>query len=142
MTNVLENQSRTAACGPGPEVLLRELAPADAERVRHLAHCRQVAAGTELWRQGAPATACLVVASGTAEVQRGGRRAGRLEPGAVAGVAPLLARHPHTTSVVAATPLTVWWIDAEALDRLVSEAPTFAGALVRRLARAQVAASF
>ena len=132
MTNVLANQSPAATCGPGPEVLLRELAPADAERVRHL----------ELWRQGATATGCLVVAAGTAEVHRGGRRAGRLEPGAIAGVAPLLARHPHTTSVVAATPLTFWWIGAEALDHLVFEAPTFAGALVRRLARASVAASF
>ena len=142
MTNVLANQSPAATCGPGPEVLLRELAPADAERVRHLAQCREVAAGTELWRQGATATGCLVVAAGTAEVHRGGRRAGRLEPGAIAGVAPLLARHPHTTSVVAATPLTFWWIGAEALDHLVFEAPTFAGALVRRLARASVAASF
>ena len=141
MTNVLANPTSSAACGPGPEALLRELAPADARRLRHLARCREVAAGTELWRQGAPATGSLVVVSGTAEVHRGGRRAGRLEPGALAGVAPLLARRPHTTSVVAATPLTVWWIDAEALDRLVFEAPTFAGALVRRLARASVAAS-
>jgi CRP-like cAMP-binding protein len=101
-----------------------------------------VASGVEVWRQGTPATGCVVVAGGTAEVHRGGRPAGRLEPGAIAGAAALLARRPHTTTLVAATPLTVWWIDADALDRLVFEAPSFAGALVRRLARATVAASF
>jgi len=142
MTNVLASRAPAGACGPGPEALLRELAQEDAERIRHLARCGEVAAGVEVWRQGTPATGCVVVAAGTAEVHRGGRRAGRLEPGAIAGAAALLARRPHTTTVVAATPLTVWWIDADALDRLVFEAPTFAGALVRRLARATVAATF
>ena len=141
MTNVLASPTSTELRGPAPENLLRELAPADAERLRALARGREVAPGATLWRQGTPATGCLVVASGTAEVHRGGRRAGRLEPGAFAGVAPLLARRPHTTSVVAATPLVVWWLDGEALDRLVLEAPTFSRLLVRRLARATVAAS-
>jgi CRP-like cAMP-binding protein len=142
MTNVLARPIPTEACGPAPEALRRALAPADAERLRALARCQEVAAGAELWRQGSPATSCMVVASGTAEVHRGGRRAGRLEPGAFAGVAPILARRPHTTSVVAATPLTVWWLDGDALERLVLEAPTFSRLLVRRLARATVAAGF
>jgi len=73
MTNVLASRAPTGSCGQGPEALLRELAAADAERIRLLARCREVAAGVEVWRQGTPATGCVVVAGGTAEVHRGGR---------------------------------------------------------------------
>jgi CRP-like cAMP-binding protein len=142
MTNVLPTDTQTTGNSPGPAALLGELAPADAERLRAAARCEVVAAGSELWRQGAPATGCLVVTAGTAEVHRSGRRVGRIEPGALAGTAALLARRPHTTSLVAATPLTVWWIDGDGLDQLVLEAPTFSRLLVRRMARATVAASF
>lgn len=139
MTNVLLTPP---ACGTPPAALLRDLAPGDASQLQSVARCEEIPVGAALWRQGAPATACAVVAAGTAEVHRGGRRAGRLEPGALAGVAPLLTRRPHTTTVVAATPLTVWWIDAEALDRLVLGAPTFGRLLVQRMARATLASSF
>jgi CRP-like cAMP-binding protein len=103
---------------------------------------RTFAAGERLWDQGEPATGCAVVAEGTAEVLRDGRPAGRVEPGAYLGVAAVVARRPHRTAVVAATPLTVWWLDGDAVDHLVLEAPTFAHDLVRRLARAAVAANF
>jgi CRP-like cAMP-binding protein len=139
MTNVLENPTAVA---PGTAGLLSELSRADVDRLGLHARLESVPAGTSLWEQGRPATACAVVASGTAEVHRGGRRVGRIEPGALAGVAAVLARDPHRTTVVAATPMTLWWLDGDTVDRLVLEAPTFAHALVRRLARATVAANF
>jgi CRP-like cAMP-binding protein len=146
MTNVLQNatssETRVDTCAGAPPGLLRELTPHDAHRLQAATRCEQVPAGAVLWRQGAPATTCAVVTAGTAEVQRGGKRAGRLEPGAFAGVAPLLARRPHTATVVAATPLTVWWIDGDALDRLLVDAPTFGRLVAQRMARATVAASF
>jgi CRP-like cAMP-binding protein len=143
MTNVLPSTGTAAhQCGEAPPGLLQELAPADAHRLQAATRCEQVPAGAVLWRQGTPATTCAVVASGTAEVHRGGQRAGRLEAGALAGVAPLLARRPHTTTVVAATPVTVWWIDGGALDQLLVDAPTFGRLVAQRMARATVAATF
>jgi CRP-like cAMP-binding protein len=143
MTNVLENPPFSPGpIAPGTAGLLSELSRTDVDRLRLHARLEVLAAGAPLWEQGRPATACAVVASGTAEVHRGGRRVGRIEPGALVGVAAILARHPHRTTAIAATPMTVWWLDGDTLDRLVLEAPTFAHALVRRLARATVAANF
>ena len=136
MTNVLANAPTVA---PGTAGLLGELSRTDVDRLRHHSRPEALATGTPLWEQGRPATAGAIVITGTAEVHRSGRRVGRIEPGALAGIPAVLARHPHRTTVVAATPMTVWWLDGDIVDQLVLEAPTFAQALVRRLARATVA---
>ena len=89
-------------------------------------------AGSVLTRQGAAGGIAFVIASGKAEVVRGGRRLATLGPGDVVGELSLIDGEPRSATVRALTDLEVLEISAEDLRRLLRKAPS----VVRKLLEA------
>ncbi len=125
----------TGATGREALGILKNCSGSDLARLRAAADEVTVAPGDELWRQGTVAVAAVWVQDGRADTSIDGRRRPAAGPGALLGVVDVLDRRPHRETVVAATPMTVWRIDADGLDRLLLAEPTFARALLRHLSR-------
>ena len=89
-------------------------------------------AGAVLTRQGASGGLAFVIASGSAEVVRGGRRLARLGPGDVVGELSLIDGEPRSATVRALTDMEVLEVSAEDLRRLLRKVPT----VVRKLLEA------
>jgi CRP-like cAMP-binding protein len=113
--------------------LLGEFSVADLARLRALARERRLDPGDCLYDQGAVAVASFLVTEGRARVLVRGAAVAEVQAGAMIGDVDVLGRRPHRARVVAATPMTVWRIDAADFDRLLLEAPTFARAMARDL---------
>ena len=86
-----------------------------------------VAAGTELTRQGGYAREFFVVVSGTADVHRDGERVGRLGPGDFFGEVGLFhPRWERGATVVARSPMSLLVLGRHQFRELLFAAPTVA----------------
>jgi CRP-like cAMP-binding protein len=90
-------------------------------------------AGTILTRQGQTGGLAFVIASGQAEVVRGGRRLAKLGPGDVVGELSLLDGEPRSATVTAKTDMEVLEISADDLRRLLRKAPSVTRKLLEAL---------
>jgi CRP/FNR family cyclic AMP-dependent transcriptional regulator len=106
----------------------------DLRRIAALAEERDVAAGTELIREGEPGNEFYVVVEGDVEVRRGGRRVARLGAGSFVGEIALLSRSPRTATVVATTPLHVLAISGRDFVALLDSLPELWLKVARTLA--------
>jgi CRP-like cAMP-binding protein len=106
----------------------------DLRRIAALAEERDVAAGTELIREGEPGTEFYVVVVGDVEVRRRGRRVARLGAGSFVGEIALLSRSPRTATVVATTPLHVLAIAGRDFVALLDSLPELWLKVARTLA--------
>jgi CRP-like cAMP-binding protein len=94
----------------------------------------ELPAGSVLTRQGAAGGIAYILASGQAEVIRGGRRLALLGPGDVVGELSLIDGKPRSATVKAVTDLEVLEIDARDLTRLLHKAPAVSRNLLEALA--------
>ena len=106
----------------------------DLRRIAALADERDVAAGTELIREGEPGNEFFVVVEGEVEVRRRGRRVAQLGPGSFVGEIALLSRSPRTATVVATTPLRVLAITGRDFVALLDSLPELWLKVARTLA--------
>jgi CRP/FNR family transcriptional regulator, cyclic AMP receptor protein len=95
--------------------------------VARLADEVDVAAGTELTRQGGYAQEFFVVVSGTADVHRDGERVGALGPGDFFGEVGLLGpRWQRSATVVATSPMRLLVLARRQFRELLFAAPSVA----------------
>lgn len=92
-----------------------------------------VPAGTVLTRQGAAGGLAYVIAKGTAEVVRGGRRLARLGRGDVVGELSLIDGEPRSATVKAVSDLEVLELSAQDLHKLLRKAPSVTRKLLEAL---------
>jgi len=88
--------------------------------------------GAVLTREGQAGGLAFVIASGTADVVRGGKRLARLREGDVVGELSLIDGQPRSATVVATSDLQVLEIAQADLRRLFKRAPS----VVRKLLEA------
>jgi CRP/FNR family cyclic AMP-dependent transcriptional regulator len=91
-------------------------------------------AGAVLTRQGASGGLAFVIAEGTAEVVRGGRRLATLGPGDVVGELSLIDGEPRSATVRATSDMEVLEISSQDLNRLLRKAPAVRRKLLEALA--------
>ena len=106
----------------------------DLRRIAALADEREIAAGTELIREGEPGSEFYVVVDGDVDVRRRGRRVARLGAGSYVGEIALLSRSPRTATVVATTPLLVLAISGRDFVALLDTLPELWLKVARTLA--------
>jgi CRP/FNR family transcriptional regulator, cyclic AMP receptor protein len=89
--------------------------------------------GTVLTRQGADGGLAFVIASGTAEVTRDGKRLARLGPGDVVGELSLIDGQPRSATVTASSALEVLELDRKDLLKLMRKVRPVARKLLESL---------
>jgi predicted MFS family arabinose efflux permease len=94
----------------------------------------EVAAGTVVITEGAPADDLFVIVSGTVDVASRGTRVAEEGPGDHFGEIGVIERLPRTATVTAATDCVLYRIGGEDFLRTVSEAPRMSGRLVSTVA--------
>lgn len=92
------------------------------------------AAGSVLTRQGQSGGLAFVIATGKAEVVRGGKRLATLGPGDVVGELSLIDGEPRSATVKALSDIEVLEINGEDLRRLLRKAPSVVRKLLEALA--------
>ena len=102
--------------------------------IARLAKTRKVPQGTRLLVEGAVGDEMLVMLSGSATVQRGGRRIATLSAGDVVGELGVLSRAPRNATVITTTDSEIAVIGQRAMTRLLADAPGFARKLLEALA--------
>jgi CRP/FNR family transcriptional regulator, cyclic AMP receptor protein len=102
--------------------------------VAKTAKVKAVPAGTVLVKQDEPGEAMFVILSGSASVQRGGRKLAALGAGDVVGELALLSRGPRNATVTTTTAADIATIERRGLNRLVEDAPGFARKLLEAMA--------
>src|SRR5579862_651146 len=102
-------------------------------QVANLTVPAQFPAGSVLTRQGQAGGLAFVIASGKAEVLRGGRRMARLGPGDVVGEMSLIDGQPRSATVKAVTDMEVLEISSQDLRRLLRKAPSVMRKLLEAL---------
>jgi CRP/FNR family transcriptional regulator, cyclic AMP receptor protein len=107
----------------------RELA-----QVASLTVLATMSAGSFLTRQGAAGGIAYVLASGSAEVVRNGKRLAKLGPGDVIGELSLIDGQPRSATVKALTEIEVLELDARDLAKLMKKVPSVVRKLLDSLA--------
>lgn len=102
--------------------------------IARLAKTRKVPQGTRLLVEGEVGDQMLVMLSGSATVQRGGRRIATLAAGAVIGELGVLSRAPRNATVTTTADSEIAVIGQRAMNRLLADAPGFARKLLESLA--------
>jgi CRP-like cAMP-binding protein len=102
--------------------------------IAKVAKTRKVPEGTRLLVEGEVADQMLVMISGSATVQRGGRKIATLAPGSVIGELGVLSRAPRNATVVTTSDSEVAVIGQRSMNRLLADAPGFARKLLESLA--------
>lgn len=119
MVRPLSRVDARVATGPAHLALVQavpEFAPLPAMALERLATAvvpRSFGAGEVVVREGDEADGFGIVASGSLDVQQGGRTVRTLVPGDAFGEIGLLMSRPRTASVVSTGPAQVLWLDAE-----------------------------
>jgi CRP-like cAMP-binding protein len=102
--------------------------------VAKAAHTKVVAAGVDLVKEDEAGDTMYVILSGSAVVQRGGRKIATLGAGDVVGELALLTRGPRNATVTTTTATDVATIDRRGLYKLIEDAPGFSRKLLEALA--------
>ena len=102
--------------------------------VAKLARTQEVPRGTTLLVEGEVGEEMLVFLTGSAVVQRGGRKIAALGAGDVVGELGVLGRAPRNATVTTTDDSEVAIIGRRALNRLLADAPGFARKLLEALA--------
>ena len=102
--------------------------------IARLAKTRKVPQGTRLLVEGEVGDEMLVMLSGSATVQRGGRRIATLSAGDVIGELGVLSRAPRNATVITTADSEIAVIGQRAMNRLLADAPGFARKLLEALA--------
>jgi len=102
--------------------------------IARLARTRDVSRGTRLLVEGEVGDKMLVLLSGSATVQRGGRRIATLSAGDVIGELGVLSRAPRNATVITNADSEIAVIGQRAINRLLADAPGFARKLLEALA--------
>jgi CRP-like cAMP-binding protein len=102
--------------------------------IARLAKTRKVPQGTRLLVEGEVGDEMLVMLSGSATVQRGGRRIATLSAGDVIGELGVLSRAPRNATVTTTADSEIAVIGQRAMNRLLADAPGFARKLLEALA--------
>lgn len=105
----------------------------DLAQVAALTVPAEFARGAVLTRQGQAGGLAFVIASGRAEVVRGGNRLATLGPGDVVGELSLIDGQPRSATVRALSDIEVLEISAEDLNRLIKKAPSVRRKLLEAL---------
>jgi CRP-like cAMP-binding protein len=90
--------------------------------------------GDVLAREGDKGIGFFVIADGTARVDVGQSKRGRLGPGDFFGEISLLDEGPRSATVVAETPMTLYGLTAWAFKQLVAQNPSIAQKLLKVMA--------
>jgi CRP-like cAMP-binding protein len=91
--------------------------------------------GTVMTREGAAGGLAFIIATGRAEVSRGGKRLARLGPGDVVGELSLIDGEPRSATVTAVSDLEVLELDRRDLLKLMRKAPSVVRKLLESLAQ-------
>lgn len=122
--------------------ILSGLSRQDLEALRRSGREVEVAAGTVVLREGAPAEALYLVLDGRLEVRKGGADGesvvGAIGPGEVFGEMALLAGRPRFASVRAMTRCRLLEVEAEALEQLLARPPVLRALLRTTVERLQL----
>jgi CRP/FNR family transcriptional regulator, cyclic AMP receptor protein len=102
--------------------------------VAKLARTQVIPSGTTLLTEGEVGEEMLALLTGSAVVQRGGRKIATLGPGDVVGELGVLSRAPRNATVTTTAESEVAIIGRRALNRLLADAPGFARKLLEALA--------
>ena len=94
-----------------------------------------VAAGTELVKEGLKGDAFFFIVQGDAAVSRKGRTVAKLGPGQHFGELALLDPAPRDATVVAATPMTIGVLGARVFRAIVRDVPNMSEKLLRGMAQ-------
>ena len=127
MSNAIEN-----ALAQTP--LFSQCSARELRLIARLAKTRNVPAGTRLLVEGEVGDHMLVFLSGSANVQRGGRKIATLGSGDVVGELGVLSRAPRNATVVTTADCEIADIGQRAMNRLLADAPGFARKLLESLA--------
>ena len=120
---VLANVSLFSACSK------REL-----RLIAKFAHTRQIRQGTTLVVEGESGDDMYVLLSGSATVQRGGRKLATVGSGDAVGELAILSKAPRNATVTANTDCEVAVISRRHVRRMIEEAPGFSFKLLEALA--------
>lgn len=102
--------------------------------VAKVAKTRQVRAGTALLVEGEEGEEMFAFLSGSATVQRNGRKIASLGPGTVVGELGVLVRAPRNATVTTTSDCELAVLGRRAVIRLLADAPGFARKLLEALA--------
>ncbi|MDQ1508301.1 MAG: family transcriptional regulator, cyclic receptor protein, partial [Actinomycetota bacterium] len=91
--------------------------------IAKLAKTRKVPEGTRLVVEGEVGDNMLVLLSGSATVQRGGRRIATLSAGDVIGELGVLSRAPRNATAITTADSEIAVIGQRAMNRLIADAP-------------------
>ena len=115
--------------------LLEGARPEELERIASLARERSVEPGHVLCREGEIGRAFFVILGGEAEVTVRGRPVAQLGPGSGFGEIALVSRYDRRVATVTAlSPMKLLVMDRDQFALALTDAPTFARALLRETA--------
>ena len=102
--------------------------------IAKFAHTRHVRAGTQLVVEGESGDDMFVLLSGSATVQRGGRKLATVGSGEAVGELAILSKAPRNATVTTNTDCDIAVISRRHVRRMIEEAPGFSFKLLEALA--------
>ncbi len=127
MTNAIESALANTS-------LFSQCSARELRLIARVAKTRKVPQGTRLLVEGQVGDEMLVMLSGSATVQRGGRKIATLSAGDVIGELGVLSRAPRNATVTTTADSEIAVIGQRAMNRLLADAPGFARKLLEALA--------